>query len=388
MFYNENINKEKHMAEGDLDNTKPKARKSALRQTDVPAYSLKDALRVARTISDSYAKTATKPLMIAKAMGVSPTTGGFRMVTAASVAYELTEGGAQSATTISLTPLGRRIVAPTDEGDDLVAIKEAIMKPRVINEFLTKYNNSKLPAKNIALNVLEEMGVPNDVTERAYDMIIENAEFAGVLEEVNGAQYVNLDSSASAPIISDKASTVTAEVPNGDDLAHLFSGTPPVDELLPVAPQVNTLATNKRVFISHGKNRDIVAQLREVLGFGGFEPVVSVDKEATATPVPDKVMDDMRSCGAGIVNVGTDQTITDSEGKEHTFLNQNVLIEIGAALALYKRNFILLVEAGVELPSNLQGLYEVRYSGKTLDYDATMKLLKAFNEIKTNASEA
>lgn len=388
MFYNRVMNKEKRMAEGDSENTKPKARKSALRQTDVPAYSLKDALRVARTIGDSYAKTPTKPLMIAKAMGVSPTTGGFRMITAASVAYELTEGGAQSATTISLTPLGRRIIAPTHEGDDLVAIKEAIMKPRVINEFLTKYNNSKLPVKNIALNVLEEMGVPNDVTDRAYNMIIENAEFAGVLEDVNGAQYVNLDSAVAAPIVTDKASTTSAEVPSSDDLADLFSGTPSVDELPPVALQVNTLATNKRVFISHGKNRDIVAQLREVLGFGGFEPVVSVDKEATATPVPDKVMDDMRSCGAGIVNVGTDQTITDTEGKEHKFLNQNVLIEIGAALALYKRNFILLVESGVELPSNLQGLYEVRYSGKTLDYEATMKLLKAFNEIKTNASEA
>jgi Predicted nucleotide-binding protein containing TIR-like domain len=38
--------------------------------------------------------------------------------------------------------------------------------------------------------------------------------------------------------------------------------------------------------------------------------------------------------------------------------NSNVLIEIGAAMALYDRNFILLVEEGTKLPSNLQGLYE------------------------------
>ena len=63
-------------------------------------------------------------------------------------------------------------------------------------------------------------------------------------------------------------------------------------------------------------------------------------------------------------------------------LNENVLIEIGAAMALYGRNFILLVEEGMELPSNLQGLYECRYQGDELSMSATMKLLKVFNEFK------
>jgi len=72
----------------------------------------------------------------------------------------------------------------------------------------------------------------------------------------------------------------------------------------------------------------------------------------------------------------------DKDGKQHSMLNQNVLIEIGAAMALYGRKFILLVEDGVKLPSNLQGLYEVRYEGKELGYDSTMKLLKAFNDFR------
>jgi len=69
-------------------------------------------------------------------------------------------------------------------------------------------------------------------------------------------------------------------------------------------------------------------------------------------------------------------------GAEHPQLNSNVLIEIGAAMALYGRNFILLVEEGASLPSNLQGLYEVRYEGKSMDAGATMKLLKAFKAFK------
>lgn len=91
----------------------------------------------------------------------------------------------------------------------------------------------------------------------------------------------------------------------------------------------------------------------------------------------------MRSCGAGIIHVGTEQTITDAEGNDHVVLNENVLIEIGAAMALWGDNYILLVEEGTKLPSNLQGLYEARYQGTALDHDATMKLLRTFKEFKS-----
>ncbi|TAM48511.1 MAG: hypothetical protein EPN61_03510 [Burkholderiaceae bacterium] len=75
--------------------------------------------------------------------------------------------------------------------------------------------------------------------------------------------------------------------------------------------------------------------------------------------------------------------LLDSEAKEHTVINPNVLIEIGAAMALYGRRFILLVREGVKLPSNLQGLYEVRYQGEALDGAVTIRLLKAINEMKS-----
>jgi hypothetical protein len=34
------------------------------------------------------------------------------------------------------------------------------------------------------------------------------------------------------------------------------------------------------------------------------------------------------------------------------------------------------------LPSNLQGLFEVRYDGDTLDGEATIKLLESINDMK------
>jgi predicted nucleotide-binding protein len=93
-------------------------------------------------------------------------------------------------------------------------------------------------------------------------------------------------------------------------------------------------------------------------------------------------MDDMRGCSAAIVHVGAERKLIDESGDSHTIINPNVLIEIGAAMALYNRRFVLLVERGVELPSNLHGLYEVRYEGEQLDHEATMKLLEAFNDFR------
>lgn len=141
----------------------------------------------------------------------------------------------------------------------------------------------------------------------------------------------------------------------------------------------------RRVFITHGKDRALVEPIKKLLEYGELEPVVSVERQSVSKPVPEKVMDDMRKCGAAIIHVDADKVVTDKDGHEHIFLNPNVLIEIGAAMAFYGRRFILLVRDGVKLPSNLQGLYEVRYSGELLDANATIALLEAMKDIKNYA---
>lgn len=51
----------------------------------------------------------------------------------------------------------------------------------------------------------------------------------------------------------------------------------------------------------------------------------------------------------------------------------------------YGGKFSLLVEEGTTLPSNLHGLYEVRYQGKELDnplhHEAVLKALNDFQEL-------
>src|SRR5688572_25712654 len=104
----------------------PEGKRTYVSQAEVPAHSLVQALKIPQAIADNYGKNPTKPLRVAEAMGLTPTSGHFRMLCGAAIAYGLTDGGYNSEV-ITITPLGRRIVAPTKEGDDLAAKKEALL---------------------------------------------------------------------------------------------------------------------------------------------------------------------------------------------------------------------------------------------------------------------
>ena len=94
-----------------------------LMQTDIPRVSLEQALRVPRAIADNYAGEATRPIDVAVALEMTPTAGRFRDICGAAIGYGLTVGGPNAAS-ISLSELGRRIVSPLVEGDDLAAKRE------------------------------------------------------------------------------------------------------------------------------------------------------------------------------------------------------------------------------------------------------------------------
>ena len=170
----------------------PKKPKPRLFQEDVPSYSLDQALRVARSIGDNYGFRPTKPVNVAGAMGMTHTAGPFRAITGASVAYGLTTGAAQGAE-IGITPLGMRILRPTTVGDDIVAKREALLRPKVVGEFLRSYDGAALPPDSIAKNVLEQKGVPNERLYGVLELIVEGAKAVGFIREWgNGRRTVDL----------------------------------------------------------------------------------------------------------------------------------------------------------------------------------------------------
>ena len=355
-------------------------------QEDFPHTPLQEAQKIATAIVNDFAGVEGTPPDVALALGISPTSSSWRTLTGSSIAYGLTEGGF-NANTIKLSPLGKKLVAPEEEGADISARREAILRPRILKEFFEKYRRAKFPSDVIACNVLRSLGVPADRVQEALTTVKANGRYAGIIRDTPTGPFVSLDSpgiplpaTTATPANGEQAADTRAEERTiSDDNSEIVSPAP-----TPAAAPAQILADpkTKRVFISHGKQKAIVVQLKELLSFGSFEPVVSVDRESTAIPVPEKVFEDMRSCGAGVIHVGSEGKYLDREGVEHTKINDNVLIEIGAAMALYGKKVILLVERGVSLPSNLQGLYRCEFEGDRLDYEATMKLLKTFSQFR------
>lgn len=364
-------------------------KRAYLKQSDVPSASLDEALRFPQAIIDHYGGKPTAPLQVAKALNVDPKGSQIRVLSGAAIAFGLIEGGAQ-ATSISITDLARRILRPKEENDDLTAKREAVLKPRIFGEFLNQYDGHAFPRQDIALNVLEEMGVPREKTKEVLERIDASASSVGFLEEIKGKNYVTLQGVA-VPSTPDKTDLAEEKEFTEQDVLpeETQRKTVPPPIVQPKGTELTAAIADdqrrRRVFITHGKNRDLVEPIKKLLEYGELEPVISVERQSVSKPVPEKVMDDMRGSGAAIIHVDADRTIVDKEGNEHVLLNPNVLIEIGAAMAFYGRRFILLVREGVKLPSNLHGLYEVRYSGDTLDATATIKLLEAIKDIKNYA---
>jgi Predicted nucleotide-binding protein containing TIR-like domain len=335
-------------------------------------------------VLDHYAGKPTSPLHVAKALNVDAKGSQIRFLSGASIAFGLIEGGAQ-ASTVSVTDLARRILHPTEEDADMQAKREAVLKPRVFGEFLRRYDGNAFPRRDIALNVLGEMGVPQEKTAEVLERIESSAQSVGFIEEIKGKNYVMLQGTPALvttpehdPEHRDPTNThVKRESANGNGHLPIV----PPERIVP-GPGISEDPRRRKVLVTHGKNRDLVEPIRKLLEYGELEPIVAVDRQSVSKPVPEKVMDDMRSCGAAIIHVDVDITVIDKDNNEHVFLNPNVLIEIGGAMAFYGRRFILLVRDGVKLPSNLQGLYEVRYVGNTLDANATIKLLEAIKDIK------
>ncbi|MGB2752081.1 MAG: TIR domain-containing protein [Pyrinomonadaceae bacterium] len=363
-------------------------KRTFISQADVPSVSLDQALRIPRAIADNYAGGSVTPLQLASALTVSPNAGPFKMLCGAAIAYGLTEGG-YNAKQISLTGLGKRIVKPLAEGDDAEARREAVLKPRVIGELLRKYEGSPLPRHDIAMNVLEDMGVPQSRTETVYNLVIESARSVGLLRSIKDKEYVDL---SGLPAPKNDQLAPDFEELSQDDSVYLPGSEMdqrPATFTAPAAPAVATgtldSGLGRRVFITHGKDKAFIDPIKKLLAFGEMIPIVSVERESVSKPVPEKVMDDMRMCGAAIIHVADEVRLMDKDAKEHVVINANVLIEIGAAMALYGQRFILLVKDGVELPSNLQGLYQVRYQGDVLDGPATIQLLEAINNMKSVA---
>ncbi len=339
-------------------------RRAKVSQADVPAISLEKAVRVPRALAESYGFDPTKPLDIAAAVEMSPTSGPFRTMCGAAVGYGLTEGG-PNAPLISLHALGKRVVAPMEVEDDRRALREAAMRPTVANKFYAKYDGSSLPPKNIAQNVLASFDVPPERTSDVYDLLIENARFVGFIKKIKDKEYLD----TGAPIANGTVGGTDdlSDRPRDEDQvdSDVLSESEPSDDKEDAAESrpnhKNATDQKNAIFVGHGSNRKPMDQLLKILNEYSIPHKQAVDEPSRARPIPQKVAEVMRECGAAILVFTAGKEYFDRDGNSIWRPSENVSHELGAASVLYGDRIVVFKEKGIELPSNFSSVGYIEF---------------------------
>ena len=246
----------------------------------------------------------------------------------ASYKYGLTVG-TEKAKDIELTERGQRATRPTSPEEKAMALQEAALGVESLAKVYRHFDNAKLPADELFQNTLDrQFGIPREHVEECVQLILANGRFAGMIRDVGGSPYVML---AAGPI------PVEAQAPASEpSRTAATTGPRPGSPALPAPPVPDTLSTVNAVFVAHGgKNKKLLDQVKQVVQFGRFTPIVAEERESTAIAVPDKIIAEMHACQAAIIIVSADEKRTDADGKETFEVNRNVPIEIGAATVLY-----------------------------------------------------
>lgn len=351
-----------------------------------PRFGLRKTLEVAEKIQHEGGGKPLNRLLLAEALGIKPSSSNYRDLLSSSFQYGLTDG-TEKARQVSLAELGAKATESNNQSEKLTALRASLMKINVFREIFESYANKKLPSPEMLSKILAtQYGVPAEHSKECAEQLIENGRFVEVIRDVTGSPHVMFDSTTSIDAVRNSDATVQYGISESDSsvVGEKSSSNPlPFDPANSITS--TTASINRRVFVSHGKNKVFIEAIKRLLSFGELEPVVSVERHSVSIPVPEKVLSDMRSCGAAIIHVDQEHHGSSTvDGTDTPHLNANVLIEIGAAMALYGKRFVLLVREGAVLPSNLQGLFEVRYGDSGLDSDATIRLLHAIKDIKNH----
>src|SRR5262249_61280984 len=102
---------------------------------------------------------------------------------------------------------------------------------------------------------------------------------------------------------------------------------------------------DRRVFNTQRENRPITEQVKELVEFGRFEPVIARDR-ATAVRSPHLLMDEMRGCDTAVIHVCADAVWLDADRQPR--IGGGVVIEIRAAIPPFRRHLGPFVPDGGE----------------------------------------
>jgi hypothetical protein len=258
-------------------------------------------------------------------------------------------------------------VTPTEVDDDKRALREAALKPSVAQKFYAKYDGSPLPPDNIAQNVLSTLGVPSDRTTAVFQLLIANANFVGFVKRIKDKDYIDIGASSAA---SGGGRPAVERIESNGDVGWQLDE-PPIepnestdtndlhDDF--VGSHARGSSGKNAIFLGHGANRKPLEQLAKILNEYGIPHKQAIDEANRARPIPQKVADVMRECGAAILVFTADKEYFNRDGESIWRPSENVSHELGAASVLYGDRIVIFKEKGIELPSNFSSVGYIEF---------------------------
>jgi len=150
-----------------------------------PPVPIEEAQQIARTIAQKNAGQPMRRLDVFEELRKQPDSGPSRNLVTASSGFGLTTGG-YKAEILSLTDLGRRLAVD----DDRSAVTDAVLTVEVFRKFFEQYKDNPLPSEVAGKSFLATAGVPTDRTEACWNLVRQNGEQCGLIQEVSGARRV------------------------------------------------------------------------------------------------------------------------------------------------------------------------------------------------------
>lgn len=341
---------------------KTEKRKTYRPRRPFPIHTLKEALKVAKAIQDKNAGKPWKPLYVAEALDISPSSSNFRELTSSCYKYGLTQG-TWSAKQIALTPLGSSITKPKDPKQEVRDLQSAALRIDVSKRVYEHYRDSKFPSPDDSYfkNMLEtDFNVPRELVNECITLLLENGKFTGIIREMKAGLFVVFGEEA--PEALAEVPTEGIEEPEGLPIEEKPAAPPP-------SPVVN------QIFVAHGKNTVPLEQLKKILTEFEVPFKVAVDEPHKGRPISKKVADLMRSCTSAIVIFTADEEYADAEGNKTYRPSDNVVYELGAASVLYEDRIVILKEEGVTLASDFSDLGYISFEKNKIKAKA-MDLIK------------
>jgi predicted nucleotide-binding protein len=244
--------------------------------------------------------------------------------------------------------------------DDMRAVREAALIPTIAKSFYAKYDGSPLPPSNIAQNVLAALGVPQDRTSGVFQLLMENAEYVGLIKTIKDKKYIDLGTpvpqTSTSVLWRDNSGDGELIDPDQTDLETPGTSSHNADERSSAK-----LPRGNAIFIGHGANHRPMEQLKQILSEYRIPYRQAMAEANRARPIPTKVAEVMQECGAAILVFTADREYFDKDGTSVWLSSENVSHELGAASVLYGDRIVIFKEKGINLPSNFSSIGYIEF---------------------------